>query len=556
MLFLLAPEKGNLCDNNFFIGQNMFFGLFKKKPNVLKQSEDIIKVEHDRLSKTTANIGKLHQHGAMIRRAQDNFDDRVEQFKCQVDEIENYLEANPNMRFDSQVVSDMEDTINALEGMLERRKSKELGQGESKYDAIYRQKRKEYQDQYIDVDILATDGSFESLHQSAVQYSEKYQVNLNENIANLLSSQEKRALHDLIEKDFKIKRPQLDGSDYVLAATCGLIAGIVDVLFVGAPGEGVLTKKVDAMVDKAVEGFARLHGWPNGKNIDDIANPTASAIGYLERIYKVNYDQSISTQVDRAFNLSPSNHHLKNLAHSPDLIGLFFSIVDQFNSTSHFASNGQIFVIDTQEMELRGTTLIGKILCGIANWFGHLMSDVAGSSGAQNRGSGIPIPFFNLTQLFGGFGAFGQHRQDFATICSKVFEQGYDLRHGIALAIPVAIAEGLVRLVRAIKLFYIEKQPFDLSLLSDNNAETRRMLLVAHGSLLAVDFTDAFIRSKGSIVNLLLRSNIIALYRFSFLAFQEARNYLLKGGIDEDKVDEYLDKEYRNLLKDLRAYGT
>ena len=81
----------------------MFFGLFKKKPNVLKQSEDIIKVEHDRLSKTTANIRKLHQHGAMIRRAQDDFDDRVAQFKSQVDEIENYLDANPNMRFDSQV---------------------------------------------------------------------------------------------------------------------------------------------------------------------------------------------------------------------------------------------------------------------------------------------------------------------------------------------------------------------------------------------------------------------------------------------------------------------
>lgn len=45
-------------------------------------------------------------------------------------------------------------------------------------------------------------------------------------------------------------------------------------------------------------------------------------------------------------------------------------------------------------------------------------------------------------------------------------------------------------------------------------------------------------------------------YQFSFLAFQEARNYFLKSSIDEDKVDDYLDKEYRKLLKDLRAYST
>ena len=534
----------------------MVFGFFKKTISVQKKVAQVVTAQHDRLTKTKGNIGTLYKHGAKIEKSQDIFDARLDDVNSAIDEIDRYLDARPNLKIDSAAINDLDDTINALQKLADHRKQKEMGDGNSKADAIYRQKRSEYLSEYTDVDTIKSDGSFDSLYDSTHEYAQKNNVNLDINIAKLLSPQEKRDLHNLIEKDFKIKRPELDATDYTLAATCGLIAGIVDVIFVGAPGEGVITKKVDAAVNKAVEGFARFHGWPNGKDIDSMSNPTASAIGYLERIYKVNYDQSISTQVDRQFHLSPSNHHLKNLAHSPDLIGLFFSIVDQFNSTSHFASSGQIFVIDTDTMELKGTTIVGKILCGIANWFGHLMSDVAGSSGAQGRGSGIPIPFFNLTQIFGNFGSFGQHRQDFSTICSQVFEKGYDFRHGIALAVPVLLCEGLVRLVRTIKIVYIDKKPFDLSLISDTNAETRRMLLVAQGALLAVDFTDAFIRSKGSIVNLLLRTNIIALYRFSYLSYKEACEYLLKGYIDEDKVNKYLDEEYNRLLKDLKRFGT
>lgn len=40
------------------------------------------------------------------------------------------------------------------------------------------------------------------------------------------------------------------------------------------------------------------------------------------------------------------------------------------------------------------------------------------------------MPFYNLFLLC-DFGNFGQHRQTLAQIATQVFEQGYDLRHGV-----------------------------------------------------------------------------------------------------------------------------
>ena len=53
--------------------------------------------------------------------------------------------------------------------------------------------------------------------------------------------------------------------------------------------------------------------------------------------------------------------------------------------------------------ELHGGNFIMKIMCGIANWFGHLMSDIAGNSGSHGRGTGIVMPLYE----FFGFCKFG-----------------------------------------------------------------------------------------------------------------------------------------------------
>ena len=55
-------------------------------------------------------------------------------------------------------------------------------------------------------------------------------------------------------------------------------------------------------------------------------------ISYLEQSFPVNYDARYSSDLldsEDITSMSSKNHHLMSLAHSPDIIGLLFSIIDQ-----------------------------------------------------------------------------------------------------------------------------------------------------------------------------------------------------------------------------------
>ncbi|MEJ8859956.1 hypothetical protein WKW79_35785 [Variovorax robiniae] len=108
-------------------------------------------------------------------------------------------------------------------------------------------------------------------------------------------------------------------------------------------------------------------------------------------------------------------------------------------------------------LELHGGEVVARIFAGVVNWLGQLFSDAAGSSGAQGRGSDIPIPFFSLLQ-FVNIGDFGQHRQTCAQVAVRVSERGYDLRHGIAPSIQVLITDLLTRMTWVIKQRYVHKR--------------------------------------------------------------------------------------------------
>ena len=53
-----------------------------------------------------------------------------------------------------------------------------------------------------------------------------------------------------------------DKYDYLVAAGCGVIGGLVDIFFVGAPGASPLGNWTDAQVDEVVKFFAKQNGWP------------------------------------------------------------------------------------------------------------------------------------------------------------------------------------------------------------------------------------------------------------------------------------------------------
>lgn len=322
-----------------------------------------------------------------------------------------------------------------------------------------------------------------------------------------------------------------DKYDYLIAVGCGAIGGLVDIFLVGAPGDSVLGKWTDNQVDNAVMAFAKQIGWnPRPGNENNIR----SAIGFLENGskktgfggFKVNYDQSKSPQVDNLFKMAPKNHHMLSLAHSPDIIGLFFSILNQFTSTSSFIANGQIITIATDTFELQGGNFIAKIFCGIANWFGHLMSDIAGSTGSRGnsggRGTGIVMPFY---ELFGfcKFGKFnvGQDKQDLATIATRAFQDGYDFRFGLAQAIPVIITDLSIRLIWSLRRRFQYRKPLKECIPTQKHADLRVMLIFGNGTLCLMDGLDAGVRSGGNFLLFFMRLNLVAWFRFVTMVLKE-----------------------------------
>lgn len=316
-----------------------------------------------------------------------------------------------------------------------------------------------------------------------------------------------------------------DRYDAMFAAMSGVTAGLIDIFFVGIPKEGALTKISDSLVDKLVMKAAKVSGWSPRDGHETIA----SAIGFFERNFPVNYDHRSSVDVGGAFQLSTMNHHFKSLSHSPDPIGLFFSILDQFMNTASFIADGKLIRIDTSDKEFRlqGSNFVSKLFAGFVNWLGHILSDVAGSSGSRGgsgagRGTGLPIPFMNLLQFL-NVGSFqvGQHRNDFATVMVKVFENGYDFRHGLAMAVPVIFNELMIRAFYVLRRHFEYGLPWRECLPSMKDKTLRWMLLISTGAMCILDGADAIIRGGGNAVMIFLRMNYVAWMRLIYLVIKE-----------------------------------
>ena len=116
---------------------------------------------------------------------------------------------------------------------------------------------------------------------------------MNENHSIIEVSEDNRKL--LESKD------QCDQYDYLAAVACGAVGGLIDIFLVGAPKSSTLGNWTDKQVDNAVMGFAKASDW---KPRDGQQGNPASAIGFLEKQFKVNYDQRHSADVENLFDMS------------------------------------------------------------------------------------------------------------------------------------------------------------------------------------------------------------------------------------------------------------
>ena len=340
------------------------------------------------------------------------------------------------------------------------------------------------------------------------------------------------------------EKTKCDRVDYLVSAGCGVVGGLVDVFLVGSPGDSPLGSWTDKQVDNVVKRFAKVNGWsPKEAQKDNVK----SAIGFLERKFKINYDQSVSDSAS-AVGLTPRNHHMKSLAHSPDIIGLFFSILNQFTSTSTFLSDGRLITMDTDTFELHGGTFVSKFFCGFFNWFGHLMSDFAGSSGAHGRGAGIVIPFYELFQLF-DFGKFKveDNRLTLAELAEKVYENGYDARFAITMSIPVVITDLTIRLIWSLRRLIQYKAPLKECIPFNKYDDLRMMILIGNGTLCSIDLAGAAAKSGGTWVGFAVNLNLVAWVKMVRISIREA--FYLAQGPDIDMLIEE-NERVQHLLSD------
>ena len=178
------------------------------------------------------------------------------------------------------------------------------------------------------------------------------------------------------------------------------------------------------------------------------------------------------------------------------------------------------------------------------------MSDVAGSSGGRGqgrRGTGVPIPGFELLQ-FVDVGKFGKEKASISELAVKIFEEGYDARFGIAMSIPVALNEMLIRFSWAMKRRFYHDYEWKDCKPSKRHLSLRRMLLTGYGCLCLIDISDAAVRSGGQAVAMLTRMNFVAWTRFAFLGLREAQFLLNKDARRIQLLDQKLDRDMKELL--------
>lgn len=396
-------------------------------------------------------------------------------------------------------------------------------------------------------------------------------------------------IYDL-ENEINLLSSQADQFDYLVSAASGLLAGLLDILWVGEfdlkRGREIASDKVDGLVLKT----AKMLGWEG----DDLQ----SAVLFLEKDYNLASDGN-TAQLGGGL-----QHHLRDFAHHPTIVGMIFSLLTQFTHKSYGTdTKGRFIIVDLPERSKQyiGKNTPEKIFFGTVTWFYHLISDVAGSSSTVGKsgGTGLPGPILSLAKQMSVLPFFknmnvGDH--SFSVFLSKLFngtlflkrdETGkiikesiikFDLRGelgaGIELgkqAIPVIANESIVRSFYFIRHLAFEMEQKNIQRIEDfqqidwqkvkpyGNPTISRMLTISTGVFTTVDLSEAIITKK-----LWLSINYPGVGRFA-LAIGEDVSYGLKSRnvkkikkMYEEiqrKVFEKVDSDrYERIASDMKMY--
>ena len=318
-----------------------------------------------------------------------------------------------------------------------------------------------------------------------------------------------------------------DKWDYLLAVGSGIACGMMDILWTGdfslAEGRNISAQQIDNLVKKT----AKILGCES----DDLKN----CIKFLEDKFPIPADGSAS---DFGGGLQ---HHLRDFAHHPTIIGLIFSLLTQFTYKSYGTDlNGNFIMVDVPDKSkiFIGEDIFSKIVNGTIIWFFHLISDMAGSRSTVglSGGTGIPGPILSIAKEMSVIPFFKNFKKDDMSISlflSKLFngtllakhdENGkiipdsivkLDLRGEMGFVvelekqiIPVIANECIVRTFYMIRRLAQQIKQVDIKSIDDfkkvrvneifpiNSPTLARMLTVATGVFTTMDVSDAVITRK------------------------------------------------------------
>lgn len=318
-----------------------------------------------------------------------------------------------------------------------------------------------------------------------------------------------------------------DKWDYLLAVGSGIACGMMDILWTGdfslAEGRNISAQQIDNLVKKT----AKILGCES----DDLKN----CVKFLEDKFPIPADGSAS---DFGGGLQ---HHLRDFAHHPTIIGLIFSLLTQFTFKSYGTDlNGNFIMVDVPDKSkiFIGEDIFSKIVNGTIIWFFHLISDMAGSRSTVglSGGTGIPGPILSIAKEMSVIPFFKNFKKDDMSISlflSKLFngtllakhdENGkiipdsivkLDLRGEMGFVvelekqiIPVIANECIVRTFYMIRRLAQQIKQVDIKSIDDfkkvrvneifpiNSPTLARMLKVATGVFTTLDVSDAVITRK------------------------------------------------------------
>lgn len=400
------------------------------------------------------------------------------------------------------------------------------------------------------------------------------QIDINKTILDLDKRMAKnQAVLDDLNSNIERLTNHADGFDYAISACSGVLCGFIDSFFVGEFNLEDLKADSNKHVNMFVEKYAKISGWNGNGRLE-------GAINFLENKFPVEQDNVWKQKGISSTRL----HHLEDLAHHPTPCGLFFAIVVSFFRCAVFVDkDGQwhfdilnidkqkilkilipivlsgillwlVYVAESKYFEKEGKQLpkpISRLLKAIAytpglieilktanNWFGHLVSDMAGSKHTAGGGMGIPGLFLSLMKEISSLPFIKD--TNLPNIISDWYSKDkIDMRKELAIvefagrqAIPVILNECIVRTFYFVRHLIEEKKKANewknvnwKNVVPWGNRTINRMLTIATGAFTIVDVADAAIRSvmKNGIdvynpklyADFVLRINFVGLGRFA-----------------------------------------